>query len=95
MSTSQEPASQSPAQPVRMPGALQKRRDHRMRRLLSALELAHRSEGTFLHLQVADEQMQHIGGVLRPAWHPQVEFTDSLMTILLKEARQALLQRSG
>ena len=88
-------AHQSPAEPVLLPGALRKRRDHRPRRTSGALELAIRRVCALLHLQVAGEQSKHVGGVLRPARHPQVEFTDPLVAVRLEEACQALLQRIG
>src|SRR5260221_10942126 len=95
MGTLQAQAHEPPAKPVLVPGALRKGCDHRVSYTLSALELAIRRMDALLHLQVAGEQSKHVGGVLRPARHPQVEFTDPLMAVLPEEARQTLLQGSG
>ncbi len=95
MGTLEAQAHQSPAEPVLLPGALRKGRDHRPRRTSGALELAIRHVCALLHFQVAGEESKHVGGVLRPARHPQVEFTDPLVAVRLEEACQALLQGSG
>src|SRR5260370_38569399 len=94
MGALQAPAHEPPTQPVLVPGALRKGRDHGSRFTLSVLELEIRGMCALLHLQVAGEQSKHVGGVLRPAWHAQVEFTDPLVAVLQEEARQALLQGS-
>src|SRR5712692_10221827 len=95
MGALQTKAHQSPVEPILLPGALRKGHDHRSRRTFGALELAIRRVDALLHLQIAGEQSKHVGGVLRPAQHAQVEFTDPLMAVLTEEARDALLQGSG
>src|SRR6266567_8475589 len=95
MGASQKKAHQPPAQPVLLTGTLRKGGDHCPGFLSCALELAVSCVCALLHLQVAGEEVKHVGGVLRPARHSQVEFTDPLMAVLLEEACQALLQGSG
>src|SRR5258708_30643706 len=95
MGALQAPAHEPPTQPVLVPGALRKGRAQGSRVTPSVLELEIRAMCALLHLQVAGEQSKHVGGVLRPAWHAQVEFTDPLVAVLPEEARQALLQGSG
>ncbi len=75
-------------------GATGKGGDHRTRFLCGALELEIWCLCALTHVLEAFEETEDVGGVLRPARHAQVEFTDPLVAVLMQELFQPLLQES-